>query len=90
MNANRISYTFNFHGPSVVCDTACSSGITAIHMAVESLLKGESTMALAGASSIIISPIESSTLSFAGMLSTQGKSRSLDSRLIHDGHVSFS
>lgn len=85
MNANRISYTFNFQGPSIVCDTACSAGITSIHMAVDSLLKGETTMAIAGASSVIIDPTESSTLSLAGMMSTQGKSRSLDSSA--DGYI---
>jgi NADP-dependent 3-hydroxy acid dehydrogenase YdfG/acyl carrier protein len=46
--ANRVSYFFNFQGPSFALDTACSSSITAIHMACQSLVKGECQLAIAG------------------------------------------
>ena len=54
--ANRLSYIFDFHGPSLAVDTACSSSSLAIHLAVESLRRGESDAALAGGANIILTP----------------------------------
>ena len=39
--ANRISYAFNLQGPSLAFDTACSSSLTAMHMACQSIWRGE-------------------------------------------------
>ena len=33
--ANRVSYLFNLHGPSMTLDTMCSSSLTAIHLACQ-------------------------------------------------------
>lgn len=41
--SNRISYFFDFKGPSVTLDTACSSGLVAVHLACETLRNGEAT-----------------------------------------------
>ncbi|WP_444944873.1 SDR family NAD(P)-dependent oxidoreductase [Microbulbifer sp. ZKSA006] len=46
--ANRVSYFCNFNGPSVAVDTLCSSSLTAVHMAMQSILCGESQVAIAG------------------------------------------
>lgn len=46
--ANRVSYFCDFHGPSMAVDTVCSSSLTALHLAVESIKRGESEVALAG------------------------------------------
>ena len=46
--ANRVSYLFNFNGPSLPVDTACSSSLTAIHLACESIRRGECRNAIAG------------------------------------------
>ncbi|MFM7717516.1 MAG: beta-ketoacyl synthase N-terminal-like domain-containing protein, partial [Microcystis sp.] len=48
----RISYKLNLHGPSVNVQTACSTGLVVVHLACQSLISGESDMALAGAASI--------------------------------------
>jgi polyketide synthase PksM len=38
--ANRVSYFCNFHGPSMAVDTLCSSSLTALHLALESICLG--------------------------------------------------
>ncbi len=48
----RISYKLNLRGPSVNIQTACSTGLVVVHLACQSLINGESDMALAGAASI--------------------------------------
>ena len=54
--ANRVSFFFDFHGPSMTVDTACSSSLTAIHLAVQSLRWGECGAALAGGVSLTLHP----------------------------------
>lgn len=54
--ANRVSYCFNFQGPSMVIDTSCSSGLTAIHLACESLKSGHCNVAIAGGVNLILHP----------------------------------
>ncbi|MBZ5521036.1 MAG: SDR family NAD(P)-dependent oxidoreductase [Acidobacteriia bacterium] len=54
--ANRVSYFFNLHGPSMAVDTMCSSSLTAIHLACQSLIQGESEMAIAGGVNVSVHP----------------------------------
>ncbi|KAJ5634322.1 polyketide synthase type 1 [Penicillium herquei] len=54
--AGRISYSFDFKGPSLAIDSACSSSITSIHMAVASLLTRESDLAIAGGVALMSTP----------------------------------
>ena len=49
-----VSYKLNLQGPSVAVQTACSTSLVATHMACQSLLSGESDMALAGGSTVNI------------------------------------
>ncbi len=50
--ATRVSYELNLRGPSVNVQTACSSGLVAIHLACQSLLNGECDLALAGGATV--------------------------------------
>jgi polyketide synthase 13 len=54
--ANRVSYFFDFHGPSVAVDTACSSSLVATHQAVQALRSGECDTAIAGGVNALITP----------------------------------
>ena len=54
--SNRVSYFFDWHGASVTTDTACSSSLVAVHSAIQSLRAGDSRMAVACGSNIILGP----------------------------------
>jgi phthiocerol/phenolphthiocerol synthesis type-I polyketide synthase C len=83
--ANRISYIFNFHGPSVASDTACSSSIVCVHQACMSLLAGECSTALAGGVSILSHIRPWLGFARASMLSPTGRCKSFDAS--GDGYV---
>ncbi|UWF47088.1 SDR family NAD(P)-dependent oxidoreductase [Pseudomonas sp. N3-W] len=67
--ANRVSYVFDFRGPSIALDTACSSSLTALHMAAESIRGGTCASALVGGVNLITDPVHLSSLSYMQMLS---------------------
>lgn len=48
IQASRISYMYNMRGPCLVVDTACSSGLSALHVAIQSIQNDECDMALSG------------------------------------------
>jgi thioester reductase-like protein len=78
--ANRISYVFDFHGPSLVVDTACSSSLVAVHLACRSIWQGEADLALAGGANLMLHPGTSICFSNSGMLSPDGHCKSFDAR----------
>lgn len=73
--ANRVSYIFDFKGPSIVVDTACSSSLSAIHMACESIKNGECEMAIAGGVNLSIHPSKYMTICIGQFGSTDGRCR---------------
>ncbi|HEU5133667.1 MAG TPA: SDR family NAD(P)-dependent oxidoreductase [Steroidobacteraceae bacterium] len=73
--ANRVSYFFNFQGPSMAVDTACSSSLTAIHLALESLYSGMSDCVIAGGVNLIIDAVHYQELSELTMLSSGNECR---------------
>ena len=54
--ANRISYFFDLRGPSATIDTACSSGLAALHVPCQSLRVGEISQAIVGGSHLNLMP----------------------------------
>ncbi|EJQ38331.1 hypothetical protein IEE_05057, partial [Bacillus cereus BAG5X1-1] len=76
--ASRISYFMNFKGPSIAVDTACSSSLVSIHLACESIRKGESEIALAGGVFVLSSPEFYLMTSKTNMLSPEGKCKTFD------------
>ncbi|MFE4053273.1 SDR family NAD(P)-dependent oxidoreductase [Streptomyces sp. YIM B13518] len=54
--ANRVSYFFDLHGPSMAVDTMCSSSLTALHLACQSLVNAECDVAVAGGVNLSLHP----------------------------------
>ena len=83
--ANRVSYLFDFRGPSFVVDTACSSSLLAVHLGCCSLWNGESSLVLAGGVNALFKPEISVGFSRGFFLAADGRCKSFDARA--DGYV---
>lgn len=80
MLSNRVSYTFDFRGPSLSVDTACSGSLSAIHLACQSLQTGDCDLALAGGVNIMYRPEPFVALSKGGYLAPDGHCKTFDAR----------
>ncbi|MGW8066609.1 SDR family NAD(P)-dependent oxidoreductase [Streptomyces ziwulingensis] len=74
--ANRASHVFGFTGPSLAVDTACSSALTALHLASEAVRRGDCGAAVVGGVNLILDPSHHTALAGMKMLSPDGRSRS--------------
>lgn len=78
MMANRLSFFFDFKGPSIALDTACSSSLVALQSAFQAIRRGECPAALVGGINLLLKPTTSVQFMRLGMLSPQGMCRSFD------------
>lgn len=78
ITANRINYVFDLLGPSTIVDTACSSTLTAMHLAVRAIRNGDCDQAVVSGVNIIASPADTVAFSQLGVLSPDGISKSFD------------
>ncbi|MFJ1805557.1 MULTISPECIES: SDR family NAD(P)-dependent oxidoreductase [unclassified Streptomyces] len=83
--ANRVSYCLGLRGPSLTVDSAQSSSLVAVHLACESLRRGESELALAGGVNLILAPENAVTAAKMGGQSSRGRIHAFDARA--DGYV---
>jgi acyl transferase domain-containing protein/acyl carrier protein/NADP-dependent 3-hydroxy acid dehydrogenase YdfG/1,4-dihydroxy-2-naphthoyl-CoA synthase len=78
--AARIAHLLDLRGPCISLDTACSSSLVAIAEACNSLLVGDSDLALAGGVCVLIGPSMFIDTSKVGMLSPDGHCHTFDQR----------
>ncbi|MCO1579139.1 SDR family NAD(P)-dependent oxidoreductase [Crossiella sp. SN42] len=76
---SRIAYLLNLRGPSMLIDTACSSGLVAAYTACRAIQRGDCTMALVGAVNCDLLPVVADS-SGIGIKDIQGTSS-------RDGHT---
>jgi natural product biosynthesis luciferase-like monooxygenase protein/amino acid adenylation domain-containing protein len=76
--AGRIAHTLGLRGPAIQLDTSCSSSLVAVHLACQSLRRGECDLALAGGVHLMLSPLGSIARSKVRAVSPDGRSRAFD------------
>ncbi len=83
--SNRISYVFDFKGPSFTVDSACSSSFVGLKQAIDALAEGRIELAVVGGVNLLLSPVPFIGFSQARMLSPTGLSRPFSAKA--DGYV---
>ncbi|GMS81309.1 hypothetical protein PENTCL1PPCAC_3484, partial [Pristionchus entomophagus] len=78
MFSNRISFTFDFRGPSFSVDTACSSSLLALQLAVDAIRLGDCDSAIVAGAHLTLSPAKALQFRRLNMLSDAGSCRSFD------------
>lgn len=78
--ATRVSYEMDLRGPSMNIQTACSSSLVAVHLACQSLARGECTMALAGGSTVLLPQAQGYHFKEGEILSPDGHCRPFDAK----------
>jgi amino acid adenylation domain-containing protein/non-ribosomal peptide synthase protein (TIGR01720 family) len=76
--STRISYKLGLRGPSLTVQTACSTSLVAVHLAVQSLLNGECDMALAGGVRLLVPRKGGHQHQPGGIFSRDGHCRAFD------------
>jgi acyl transferase domain-containing protein len=83
--ANRISFLFDFTGPSITMDTACSSSLFALHYACQALRNKECNMAFVAGVNLLLSSFHYRYFCSIGALSPTGRCHTFDEAA--DGYV---
>ncbi|MGI8306431.1 type I polyketide synthase [Saccharopolyspora hattusasensis] len=76
--ANRVSYALDLRGSSIAVDTACSASLVAVHLACESLRRGECDLAVVGGIGLSLTPGPTRSLQLAGAIAADGRSKPFD------------
>ncbi|MYV98407.1 type I polyketide synthase [Streptomyces sp. SID3343] len=76
--SGRISYQLGLQGPSIAVDSACSSSLVTTHLACQSLRTGESDLALASGTNLMLMPETSITMTRWGALAPDGRCKTFD------------
>lgn len=76
--SNRISHVFNLNGPSIVCNTACSSSVYALHNACNALRNREAEGAIVGGVNLIITVDQHMNTAKLGVLSPTSTCHTFD------------
>ncbi|GAB2969133.1 SDR family NAD(P)-dependent oxidoreductase [Amycolatopsis acidiphila] len=76
--AGRLSFALDARGPSIPVDTACSSSLVALHLAYRSVRDGESELAIAGGTNVVLLPDEGIAYSRGRMLARDGRCKFAD------------
>ena len=85
MVSGRVSYAMRLKGPAVTIDTACSSTLVSMHMAVTSLTLGHASMAFNSGVNLTLVPETPAMFQRAGMMTPDGRCKTLDAAA--DGYV---
>ncbi|KAJ4461522.1 putative 6-deoxyerythronolide-B synthase EryA1 [Paratrimastix pyriformis] len=78
MTANRLSYLLDLRGPSVAVDSACSSSLSALHLACQAIRTGECGMTIVSGVNTVLTPSGMITLTRTGALSPEGRCKTFD------------
>ena len=76
MLANRVSYAFDFRGPSIVVDTACSSSLVCLQLANDAIASGQCDSAIVAGANLLCDPKTTSVLNSLTLLSPDGACKS--------------
>lgn len=76
----RLSYFLDLQGPAVVIDTSCSSSLSALYFACQSMAGGDCEMAVVNGVNIFVYPIINDIVGSIGILSSDGKTKAFDER----------
>ncbi|HEU0051790.1 MAG TPA: polyketide synthase, partial [Longimicrobium sp.] len=78
--ATRASYKLDLRGPSLTVQTGCSTSLVAVHLAAQSILRGECSLAVAGGASVLIPQTTGYHYAPGGIVSPDGRCRAFDAR----------